>query len=425
MSARLTSEARVLAEVERLAPQYEAWLQELVRTPSPSGEEGAAQALVRRRMEEIGLAVDSFEVDPDALGALPAFNRSPRSYAGRPCVVGRLAGQGGRSLLLNAHIDTVPVDAGAAWTRPPYAGEIAGGRLYGRGACDDKAGVAECLLVAHALRDAGVNLAGDLVLASVIEDESTGNGTLACVARGYTADGVIIVDGTWPERLIVSHLGQVSFRIRLAGVAGHATSAGPNPAHAIGHVIDALQTMVAGRNAAQPAPWGTKAGPYFVNIGMVRAGVWPGSVPADAIIEGQFGFPPPDTPATGREHLRTALSALATADWPLSQPPAVEFVGLEAPVEVGDAGNPLASMLAGMISRRHGAQLRESVILGHCDLRHYTSGPHATASACLYGPGGGGNVHGTDEYFELSHLRLIAGNLACVALEWCGVADGA
>lgn len=417
-----TAEARVLAAIERLEPAYRALLQTLVRTPSPVGEEGAAQALVAGHMRDIGLDVDVFDINPSALAGDERFNPSPRSYAGRPCVVGRRKGSGGgRSLVLNAHIDTVPVDAPGAWMFPPFGGVIEDGRLYGRGAADDKAGVVECLLVAHAIREAGLDLAGDLIVTSVVEDESTGNGSLAAVQRGHTGDGVIIVDGTWPERFIVSHMGQVSFQITLAGVAGHATSAGPNPIAAIGQVVTALQEYVSRRNATQAKPWGANERPHFINLGMVTGGVWPGSVPGDCVIEGQCGFPPPESCAGAKDALRQVLRDLAQAPgWPLAAPAAIAFVGLETPPQVGDPHNAIVQLLVETARDRHGAVLQESVIAGHCDLRHYTA---TTAAACLYGPGGGRNIHGADEYFELAHLPLVAGNLACVALRWCGVAE--
>ena len=419
------AEARVLAAIDRLEPAYRALLQSLVRTPSPVGEESAAQAMVAEHMRDIGLEVDVFDIDPSALAGDERFNPSPRSYAGRPCVVGRRKGNGGgRSLVLNAHIDTVPVEAPGDWTFPPYGGVIDGGRIYGRGACDDKAGVVECLLVAHALREAGVALAGDLIVTSVIEDESSGNGSLAAVHRGYIGDAVVIVDGTWPERFIVSHMGQVSFSIRLAGLAGHATSPGPNPIAAVGPLVDAFRAFVAARNGAVTAAWGPHQRPYFINLGTVRGGVWPGSVPAECVIDGQFGFPPPETCGDARAALRQVLNELAAEPgWPLAAPPAITFVGLETPPEVGDPRNPIANLLAGVVERRQGAVLKESVIVGHCDLRHYTGArANATPAACLYGPGGGRNIHGADEYFELAHLPLVAGNLACLAIEWCGVA---
>ena len=416
------AEACVLAAIERLEPAYRVLLQSLVRTPSTVGDEGAAQAMVAGHMRDIGLEVDVFDINPSAFASDDRFNPSPRSYAGRPCVAGRRKGSGGgRSLVLNAHIDTVPVDAAETWTFPPYGGVMDEGRLYGRGAADDKAGVVECLLVAHAIREAGVTLAGDLLVTSVVEDESTGNGSLAAVHRGHVGDAVVIVDGTWPERFIVSHMGHVSFQIRLPGTAGHATSAGPNPIAAIGQVVTALQNYVSRRNTAQVVPWGTNARPHFINLGMVRGGVWPGSVPADCVIESQCGFPPPETCSGAKDALRAVLRELAqSAEWPLASPASITFVGLETPPHLGNPRNAIAELLVETVGRRHGAVLQESVIAGHCDLRHYTA---TTSAACLYGPGGGRNVHGADEYFELAHLPLVAGNLACVALKWCGVAS--
>ncbi len=426
MNRIASTEARVLAAIEQLLPSARELLQALVRVPSPVGDEAAAQSLVRDRMEAIGLDIDSFDVDPVELSTLAAFNATPRKYAGRPCVVGTRRGAGGgRSLLLNAHIDTVPVDMPETWMHPPYGGEIHGDMIYGRGACDDKAGIVECLLVAEALRAAGVKLRGDFSIASVIEDESSGNGSLASVERGHTADGVIIVDGTWPERFIVSHMGHVSFRIHLKGVAGHATSPGPNPVMAIGHVVAALDRLVKEKNAEHGKAWGPREAPLFVNIGAVAGGVWPGSVPASCVIEGQFGFPPPMTCDWARRELQQVLAALSSsADWPLNEPARVEFAGLETPPVVGDPMNDIAQALTRTVLRRQGKTLVESVIAGHCDLRHYRSARRgATEAACLYGPGGGKNVHGNDESFDLTHLGLVAGNLACVALEWCGVAD--
>src|SRR5437870_4166896 len=110
------AEPRVLDAIRRLEPDYRSLLQSLVRIESTVGDEGAAQAIVEDRMRAIGLDVDRFDVDAAALQDHPGFNRSPRNYTGRPCVVGRLAGTGGgRSLVLNAHIDTVPVENAGAW----------------------------------------------------------------------------------------------------------------------------------------------------------------------------------------------------------------------------------------------------------------------------------------------------------------------
>jgi acetylornithine deacetylase len=218
-------------------------------------------------------------------------------------------------------------------------------------------------------------------------------------------------------------MGHVSFAIRLSGTAGHAASRGPNPFDAIGLVVTALRQFAAEHNRSRNQPWGAHAQPGFVNVGRIEGGVWSSSVPASCTIHGQYGFPPPETCDTARAGLRAMMQDLgARADWPLESPPAIAFEGLETPPVVGDAANPIAELLSSTIARLHGATLQESVILGHCDLRHFTCAPeHPTSAAVLYGPGGGGGAHGRDEYFELAHLPLVAKNLASVALAWCGV----
>jgi acetylornithine deacetylase len=412
-------EGRLAEAVATLAPKYTALLQRLVRIPSPIGDEAAAQTEVAHVMREIGLDTDVFDVDPSSLQRVTGFRPVSRSYAGRPCVVGVLrGGGGGRSLALNAHVDTAPVDPGGVWTRGPYSGEIDATLLYGRGAWDDKAGIVEMLLVAEAFKSAGIRLRGDLVIKSVIDDEAAGNGTLACLARGYRTDGAVIVDGTWPERFIVSHLGQLWFKVTITGRSAPASvaSRGANPVEGVGAVIAALKQVVARRNASATR-WGTQAEPAFINVGAAAGGVWPGAVPVTCELAGQFGFAPPDTPQTARTALIDAVTQLSLApEWPSGLRVTISFDGLETPVVIGDPGNSIVKAIAAAAMRLHGRPISESVISGHCDLRHYYS---AAIPACLYGPGGGKNAHAEDEYFELAHLPMVARTLAATALEWC------
>ena len=419
----MNDERRLHDTIDDLTPAYRHLLQSLVKIPSPIGDESAAQQEVARVMRGIGLSVDVFDIDPIALGHVAGFVAPTRTYRERPCVVGTLKGDGGgRSITLNAHIDTAPVDPSGVWTYPPYDGHIDGDRLFGRGAWDDKAGVIEILLVADAIKRSGLKLKGDLVIQVVVEDEATGNGTLACLARGHRSDAAIIVDGTWPERFIVSHLGQLWFRVDLRGRSAPASvaSRGANPLEAVGPLLTQLRHFVHQRNAAATA-WGANTTPYFVNIGQASSGAWEGAVPSGCTLRGQFGFPPPETPQTARKILTEALQqASSHADWPADVTVAVAFDGLQTPVVVGDASNAMVRALSATVERLQGKTLIESVISGHCDIRHFLSNPWQPAiPVCLYGPGGGKNAHSEDEYFDLSHLPVVARNLSSVVLEWC------
>ena len=105
---------------------------------------------------------------------------------------------GGRSLAINAHLDVVPVGRHVSWTHPPFSGFVDEERdvIYGRGAMDDKAGVVVALATLEMLANADAPLAGDVVFHFVLEDETTGNGTLLCLEHGFTADAALIIDGT-------------------------------------------------------------------------------------------------------------------------------------------------------------------------------------------------------------------------------------
>jgi acetylornithine deacetylase len=137
----------------------------------------------------------------------------------RPCrmsVVGRLAGSGeGRSLMLNAHMDTVGVDG----MRDPFAAEIRDGRLYGRGAYDMKGSLAACLGAVKALRDAGMTPRGDVIVAAVADEEVASMGT-STVLGLYPVAGAIVTEPTSLD-VCVAHKGFVWAEVETRGRAAH------------------------------------------------------------------------------------------------------------------------------------------------------------------------------------------------------------
>src|ERR1700730_17080114 len=129
MSALSVSE-RVLDEIETTQHDLIAWLGTLVATPSITGDEGAAQALVAQTLAGLGAEGDIWELDAEAMADHPGFRPAPTGYGGRPNVVGRLRGTGGgRSLILNAHVDVVPIEDPARWSDDPRSDRVAHGRM--------------------------------------------------------------------------------------------------------------------------------------------------------------------------------------------------------------------------------------------------------------------------------------------------------
>ena len=204
---------RINCSVDDLQGELVTLLQELVRIPStnhpPGGDERAVQVFYANTLRKIGLETDLFEPEE-----VPGFTSHPgrletHDMAGRPCVAGVWKGTGsGRSLILIAHADTEQTGDPALWTSgDPFNGVLRNGRVYGRGAGDDKSGMAINAMVVYALRKAGLRLKGDLTVASVPDEEKAGgNGSVALLLKGYTAQAGIFMDGVNME-LSTSGLG--------------------------------------------------------------------------------------------------------------------------------------------------------------------------------------------------------------------------
>jgi acetylornithine deacetylase len=168
----------------------------LVRAETTLGKELVGQEIMAEIFAQMGLEVETFDVDLDAVRHLPGFSPPVYpDYTNRPNVVGRHVpqhGSSGRSLILNGHIDVVPPGEASLWTTPAFDPTERDGRVYGRGAGDMKSGLVAYCLAYEALRDLGFAPAAPVMFQSVIEEECTGNGALACIARGYQADAAII-----------------------------------------------------------------------------------------------------------------------------------------------------------------------------------------------------------------------------------------
>src|SRR2546427_10666217 len=199
---------------------WEQTFQNLVRFASVFEAEGDIVDYVERWLLARQISVVRVPHDSSVLASLPAAQRPFSLRQDRSSIVARLPGLGGgRSLVLNTHLDVVPADSDKGWTHPPFGAEIDQTKrvLYGRGAMDDKAGVAIGLGLIDLLQALGQQLRGDLIFHFVLEDETTGNGSLLCLEAGYGADGAVIIDGTRSDRAINQHAGQVQVKVAVQG----------------------------------------------------------------------------------------------------------------------------------------------------------------------------------------------------------------
>jgi acetylornithine deacetylase len=390
--------------VERALPETISFLQELVRAPSLLGNEEPAQALVEQRLQELGFDVRSVVPDEADLAEHPGSGVPLIPYEGRRCLVGTIGGANGRSLLLNGHVDVVSEEPADRWTKPPYGAEIEDGRLYGRGACDMKGGIAAMLLGVEAALSAG-DLGGPLVYQSVIEEECGGNGALAACLAGPLADGVVIAEPTNGSIDLVAP-GVIWARITLEGSSRHASHAdeGSNPIEAAFAVTSALHELEASLNEKPESEFSGVERPYLLNVGALHAGDWPSMTPGRAELDVRLGFPI-------RMEPEEAQSLLAAAVERSDSGAQIEFRGFRAVGYAFDEGSELVRLLSECHTEVRGGELRAEPARATTDLRFFQG------QGVCYGPTGEG-LHGVDEWVDLESIAETAAVLALLIRRW-------
>jgi len=401
-----------------------ALLQTLVRTPSLAGDEAACQEIVAARMHALGLQVDVWEPPDEELAAHPAYVPVDIPYAGRPNVVGVRRGAGaGRSLILNGHIDVVPTGPDETWSRSPWSGHYEDGRVYGRGAADMKAGLVSNLLAAQALQTAGIALQGDLILESVVDEETGGNGTLACILRGYTGDGCVFTEPSGLTNMAISNRGAQFFRLTIPGQEGGVEYKHDlvNPIAKALEVFQAIEAYSIMRESTASHPLYDPFYATKVPLGVckITGGEWPSTVASRCVMEGTIECLPGEDIHEIKAAFKSYLVEWAAKDpWLRDNPLQVQWFGLWFEAAQIAPDHPFVVQLATAIEQTTGAQ---PIVAGAggCDLRLPIL--YGNTPAVLYGPAGG-MIHSTDEYVEFDQVITCANILALLAAEWCGVA---
>lgn len=418
-------ENQVLAELGRRFDDTVEFLRALVRQPSTLGNERGAQELVLNRLRQMGLDAQMWDLDPLVLRNYPGFGRLDVSYVNRPNVTALwpAAASGGHSIIFNGHIDVVSPEPTSQWEHDPWGAQLEGDWMYGRGAGDMKAGIAAMLLAVEAVRAASLGLRGDVILESVIEEECSGNGTLACGVRGLKADAAILTE---PQALTatLATVGVFWFRVRVQGCGSHALSASSavNAVEAMLPLLAALRRFEADKNAPKhPAPYHDVPHPMNLNLGIIRAGDWPSSVPAECVLEARFACLPGTPVAQARAELLDVILSAARADAWLSQhPPEVEFFGLDCEPSLTDPACPPMQVLAGCHQAVVGQPLAYLPCTATTDERFFNNYWNTPATA--YGPRAEG-IHTCDERVSISSIADVARVLALFLVRWCRIAD--
>jgi len=414
MPADLPAAARAAADaVDAAAIRDE--LQALVRIRSVTGHEEAMAEALASRLGDAGMAADWLLPDPAAIRADPAWPGEETERTTLPVVIGRLGGPGGRRIVLSGHMDVVPPGDPDTWSVDPWAGEIREGRLYGRGACDMKGGVAAILGAVRALVASGasLNFDGELIVAFVPGEEDGGQGTLAAIRAGATGDLAIITE---PSNLdiVVAHAGAITFRLTVPGRAAHASQRreGVSALDNLFAVLRGLEIDETARNEAETDPLMTALGlPYPTIVGIVQGGEWASTVMDRVVVDGRYGVRLGQSPADAATDLRRAIAGINASDAFLCEHPAsVEIVGGQFGSGHVPSDHPLPVGLAAVAEAVTG---RQPALLGEpygADMRLFIN--EGGTPCVMYGPGDVKVAHSADEHVPLAQVEECARVLA-------------
>jgi acetylornithine deacetylase len=399
----------------------------VTHTPgSPPRQERALQEHLARLLESHGAEVTLQEPDASPLRPHPMVPEE-LTFEGRPQLVARFRGSGGgRTLLLNGHVDVVDVEPRSNWKMgDPFDAEISEGRLYGRGTCDMKGGVASMVVAACTLAALGIPLAGDLIVNTVTEEESTGAGGLFA-ARTLQADAAIVPE---PSSLAVwvACRGSLLPRITVRGRAGHAGIAPLPPQQ--GGAVNAIEKMAIVLAAVERLRehWAQQPAHPYLSAGdcvptIITGGEWLVTYPAECALECHIEYLPYRADEHGygalveREFESWIAEAAARDPWLREHPPEVAWgVGGVPPAEVA-ADDPIVQTLVAA-----GRDLGQPHELGGLDNWHdgATLTVEAGIPAVCFGPGDIHRAHTADEFVPIDDLVACAQRIALTAMRFC------
>ncbi len=415
----------ILEAVDTLRDDAVQMLETLVRCPSTLGNEASALDEMARIYDGLGLAPQRVPTVPEQLLSHPGFSPPLVSYDGRDNVVAvhMPRERRGRSLALQGHVDVVPEGAADMWETPPYQPAIRGGRMYGRGAGDMKAGIVSYVTAFKALRLAGLQPAAEVQMQSVIEEECTGNGALAAMLALPRTDAVIIPEpGPGLPAMYSAEVGVVWAWVTVSGRPAHVRDmqAGINAIKAANAIAARFDDYQAEMNRAERihASFRGVNHPVNVNFGTIEGGEWNSSVPTRARIGMRVGVMMGYSAAQTKADIERIVADARNDPALKGATVKLEFKGFMADPCVFDMNAPIVTMAKGHFADVSGGFLRDYPATGLTDGRFFTL-YQDTPVAC-FGPDAQ-EIHGIDESVGLDSMHDITRTIALTMAQWCGL----
>ena len=412
---------RILDAVDANFDAQLRFLSELVRMPSLRCAEAPAQDFMAAAMRSRGLSVDRWKIEVEDIASLPGFSPVAVSYDNAFNAVGihRPRQAAGRSLILNGHIDVVPTGPQDMWTHPPFEPVVKDGWMYGRGAGDMKAGLVANLFALDALASAGLAPAGEVYLQSVVEEECTGNGALACLQRGYRADAAIIPE-PMGDRLLHAQVGVMWFQVKVRGRPAHVAYAGTgaNAIEACWPLVQALHALEHEWNAHGHPAFAGHAHPINFVLSRIEGGDWTSSVPAWCTFDMRIGMFPGMDLAEARREIEATIARASRGDpFLAANPPEVVYHGFQAAGYELPANTEAQAVLERCHHAVTGEALQTIASTATTDAR--VLGIYGGITTMVYGPISE-SIHGFDERVDIESIRRVTKTIALFVAQWCG-----
>ncbi|MFA7372244.1 MAG: ArgE/DapE family deacylase [bacterium] len=379
------------------------------------GREGLIQEYIAGELKAIGAETDIFEPDNTRLEKYPDFNPG-HDYNGRPNVVGVFKGSGGgRSLILNGHADTVSPGDVSLWKHAPYSGTVIGNEITGLGAVDMKGGLAAMLMAVKIAKGMKLQQKGDIIFQSVVDEEGGGNGTLACVDRGYKADAALIAEPTGLE-IACAHRGAMHLRIRTRGISTHASmkDRGVNAIEKMVELMKALASLErewsdTKRHSLLPSP--------TISFCQLSGGNGASIIPAECEAKVNIKYLPAERTEAVKAEIEERINAIAGVDtWLRDNPLELEWLLNTSPYEASTA-HPLVEVLKEAVKMAVGREVITGLPSG-ADARILNNIGGIPTFIC--GPGELAQAHHIDETLPLKeYLQAIEVYLR-VIMNWVG-----
>ncbi len=424
--------AKLGEAVQSLIPYMTQSLAGLVAAESLPGNETPAAEYMESLLQDLGLESERIYLNTESLKDLPLFSPPCCPDGGRFNLLAthQARSSSGKSVLFNGHLDVVPTGPHQMWENGPFSGDVRDGWLYGRGSADMKAGIICALAAYKALQSLGVQPAANVGFNGVLEEENTGNGTLAVVsalrnamnAAKLTAFDAVLIPEPTQETLQKVQLGVFWLYVEVFGKPAHAAymSTGINPVDMGLQIIETLKELEQEWNLPENRhpDYLDHDHPINFNLGQIHAGDWNSSVPSVCTLGLRLSCYPN---MTIEEAKAIVIQRIRDVEARANDPAVrvdVRHEGFNAPGCEFDLTTPPMRLLADAHRRVAGENPKERALTGTTDARHFKM--MLDVPVTCYGPQAR-NIHGFDECVSIESMVRVATVLALFMHDWCGV----